>query len=144
MRLPRNTTVLIADGGGALFYRNVGDADHVSLDLIESAGNDALPARELGRERAGRFTTPNGGSTAVEIADRHAAREARFAAYVAKRADAVIGAKAGRLVVLAPPKFLGQLRRCFNSRLRDRLLASMPLDLRNHPTIAIERALGAA
>jgi protein required for attachment to host cells len=144
MRLPRNTTILIADGGGALFYRNAGDADHVLLDLIESAGNETGPARELGRDRAGRFTTPNGGSAAVEIADRHVAQEARFAAYVAKRADAVIGAKSGRLVVLAPPKFLGQLRRFFSSRLQDRLLASMPLDLRNHPTCAIERALRAA
>lgn len=144
MLVPRNTTVLIADGGGARFYRNVGEADRLSLELLESAGNDIAPARDLGRDRAGRFPTPDGGSAGVEIADKHAAEEARFAAYVAKRADAMMATMATRLVVCAPPKFLGQLRRRFTRRLRDNLLASVPLDLRNQPIRTIERTLGAA
>lgn len=144
MRLPLNTTVLIADGGGACFYRNVGGGDGISLELIESSGNQTLPARDPGEDRAGRLPAPDVDATTVGSADRQAGAEIRFASYVARRADALLPARAGRLVVMAPPRFLGQLRRCFSTSLEDRVLASMPVDLRNLTVRAIERALVAA
>lgn len=143
MHLPHNSVVLVADGRKMLFLRNEGDAEFPDL-VVEKAQEQANPAtRDQATDSAGRASSPQGGvQSSVEPTDFHQIEEDRFAA------DAADFLKIGALkndydslIVIAPPKTLGELRKHYHKEVSSRLKGELDKDLTGHPIKDIEKAL---
>ncbi|MBV9840883.1 MAG: host attachment protein [Sphingomonadaceae bacterium] len=143
MRIPHDTAVLVADGRKMLFFRNEGDADYPSLTVIRHREHQNPPDRDQKSDASGQrpsSATP-GGESAEEV-DFHVLEEDRFAAEAAEmlKVRAVAGEYA-KLLVVAPPKTLGELRKHYHKEVESRLLGEMPKDLTGHPVDQIERII---
>ena len=157
MRVPHNSFVLVADGRKMLFFRNEGDGEFPNLE-IERKRVDVNPAdREQGSDASGR-TFSSGGSpradsavsagannrSAYEETDFHQLEEDRFAAEAAEMLKTrALRNEFDSLVVVAPPKTLGELRKHYHKEVEKRLAAEIPKDLTNLPVEEIERVLQA-
>jgi protein required for attachment to host cells len=168
MQVPHNAFVLVVDGRKSLFFRNEGDAEHPNLkvehaeehvnprdgeqktDAAGSArstqsGAGAPPIAQGGSNQAGgggqgaQFA-PSRGS--FEETDYHQQEEDRFAAETAdmlrRRA---LANKFESLIVVAPPKTLGELRKHYHKEVSGRLVGELAKDLTGHPVDQIEQAL---
>ncbi|MBD8617358.1 host attachment protein [Sphingomonas sp. CFBP 13728] len=143
MHLPHNSVVLVADGRKMLFLRNEGDAEFPNL-VVEKAQEQANPAtRDQATDSAGRALSPQGGvQSSVEPTDFHQIEEDRFAADAADFLK--IGALTNdydSLIVIAPPKTLGELRKHYHKEVSSRLKGELDKDLTGHPIKDIEKAL---
>lgn len=166
MLVPHNSVVLVADGRKLLFLRNEGDADYPSLS-VELAEERINPAdQDHKTDKAGRASSTQSGPGAPSIArngsnhakgggaqfapsrgtlgetDFHQMEEDRFAADAAellkKRAFAN---EYESLIVIAPPKTLGELRKHYHKEVTQRLSGELAKDLTGHPIPEIEQAL---
>ena len=138
MLVPHDTYVLVADGAKMLFFRNAGDADALDLQVVTADQQRDAADGDIKTDTAGRMP---GGNTAGE-ADFHQQAEDRFAVDAATMLNR--GALAGtfhKLIVVASPRTLGELRRHYHKETSARLLAEVPKDLANHPVDRIEAAL---
>ena len=151
MQVPHDTYVLVADGRKLLFLRNEGDAQALNLQ-VEMAEEQSNPAtRDQGTDAAGRAssTSPAGrnnqSGSSVEPTDFHQLEEDRFAADAAdmlrKRA---LARKYDKLIVVAPPKTLGELRKHYHKEVEARLTGELATDLTGHTIPNIEKLLMAA
>ena len=144
MRLPHNSCVMVADGEKMLFFRNEGDADFPQL-IVERNREQEVPANiDLKTDEAGRRHTPVGGvgRSAYEETDFHQLEKDRFAAEAAellKRMALRNGFE--QLVVVAPPKTLGEMRKHYHKEVEKRLTAEIPKDLTHLPVQEIEKVL---
>jgi protein required for attachment to host cells len=143
MQIPHDSFILVADGRKSLFFRNEGDGEFPNL-IVESA--DSHPDhrdREIKSDGPGRAFASNGaGRSAYQEADFHQQEEDRFAAATAE----MLKARALRndyeaLVVIAPPRTLGELRKHYHKEVERRLVAEVPKDLVNVPVAEIEKIL---
>lgn len=142
-RLRHGTWVLIADGEKALFTRNVDDAQDPHLQVIRKDTQDNLPTREQAVNRPGRFNDgPSVHRSAVADTDWHELAKERFADELAEHlyAQAHKGAFE-RLVLVAPPKILGELRQALHKEVADKVIAEVPKTLTGHPLDKIESLL---
>jgi protein required for attachment to host cells len=140
-RVPHGALVLVGDGQKALFLRNKGHAQHVRLVVEQILERDNPPTREQGSDRPGRSNASVGvARSAMEETDWHDMAEERFACELA---DVLYrGAHANlfdRLVIIAPPKILGNLRKAFHPEVSERVAAEIPKELTSHPVAEIER-----
>lgn len=169
MQLSHNTVVLVADGRKMLFLRNDGDAAYPNLQ-VEHAEERPNPAdRDQKTDAGGVASSTQTGSGAPAVArggsnhaagggaqfapsrgrfeetDFHQLEEDRFAADAAellkKRA---LAHEYDHLVVVAPPRTLGELRKHYHKEVSSRLLGEIDKDLTGHPIPEIEKALAAA
>jgi len=143
--VPHGALVLVGDGQKALFLRNKGHAQHVRLVVEQVLERDNPPTREQGTDRPGRSNASVGvARSAMEETDWHDIAEERFAGELA---DVLYrGAHANlfdRLVIIAPPKILGNLRKAFHAEVAERVAAEIPKELTSHPVAEIERLLAA-
>ncbi|WP_271298876.1 host attachment family protein [Sphingomonas sp. CV7422] len=143
MQVPHNAFVLVADGRKALFFRNEGDADYPNL-RVEHAEEKINPAdRDQKTDAAGSASSTQMGT--MEEVDFHQQEEDRFAADTAdmlKRRALANDFEA--LIIVAPPKTLGELRKHYHKEVSSRLAGELAKDLTGHPVPEIEKALGAA
>ncbi len=143
MQLANDAVVLVADGRKMLFLRNQGDAEYPNL-VVETAEEKPNPAtRDQATDSAGQASSPQGAArSSVEPTDFHQLEEDRFAAEVAdllkKRA---LSNDYAALVVVAPPRTLGELRKHYHKEVSDRLSGELSKDLTGHPIPDIEKAL---
>ena len=147
MQIPHNAHVLVADGRKLLFFRNEGDADYPKLE-VEAHREDQNPAHhEQATDTAGRAAVPAGasGGGSMEEVDFHQQQEDRFAADAAdmlrKRA---LANEIEKLIIVAPPKTLGELRKHYHKEVEARIAGEIPKDLTNMPVPEIEKVLQAA
>ncbi len=146
MQLSHNSVVLVADGRKMLFLRNEGDGVHPKL-VVEAAQEHPNPAtRDQATDAAGRASTPQGvRGSSVEPTDFHQLEEDRFAAEVAdllkKRA---LANDFESLIVVAPPKTLGELRKHYHKEVSAKLTGELAKDLTGHPIPDIEKAVANA
>jgi protein required for attachment to host cells len=146
MRVPHDSYVLVADGAKMLFFRNAGDADALNLQVVEADQQRDAYDRDIKTDTAGQkpgVPGSPGGSTAQE-ADFHQQAEDRFAADTAgiiNRAAQSNGFES--LIIIAPPKTLGELRKHYGAQVRDKIKAEIAKDLTSHPVDRIEAALEA-
>lgn len=143
--VPHNALVLVGDGQKALFLRNKGHAQHVKLVVEQVLERDNPPTREQGTDRPGRSSASVGvARSAMEETDWHHIAEERFAGELA---DALYRhAQADRfekLVIIAPPKILGNLRKALHAEVTARVTAEIPKELTSHPVAEIERLVAA-
>lgn len=151
MELAPNTVVLVADGRKLLFLRNEGDAAYPTL-RVEAAEDHPNPAtRDQVTDAAGRASSTSAGGansrtgSSVDPTDFHQLEEDRFAADAAAMlTKRVLAHDFEQLIVVAPPKTLGELRRHYHKEVEQRLAGELAKDLTNHPIDQIEAALKAA
>lgn len=146
LKLEHDLWVLVADGEKALFLRNAGDALHPNLEVVREEQEENPPTREQGTDRPGRFHDgPSPHRSAVEETDWHRLAKERFADDIAAKLYKL--AHKGRfkkLVVVAPPLVLGEMRGKFHKEVADKVTAEIPKTLTNHPVAEIETILKAA
>lgn len=150
MRIPHDACILVADGRKMLFFRNEGDADIPNL-IVEDQQMQANPAdRHQKTDAAGQAQSIRGGNFAqgggsMGETDYHQQAEDRFAADAAdllrKRA---LANEFEALIVVAPPKTLGEMRKHYHKTVSDRLKGELDKDLTGHPVDQIEKLISAA
>ena len=151
MQVPHNAFVVVADGRKMLFLRNEGDAEFPNLQVEKKVVDRHNPshndqATDLAGGASG--TRTSGGSWGggnMEEVDFHQLEENRFAADTAellkKRA---LNNDFESLIIIAPPRTLGELRKHYHKEVSARLMGEIDKDLTNHPIADIEAAIAAA
>ena len=140
-KLEKDTWVLIADGEKALFLRNLTDAENPHLDVVREEEQENPPSREQGTHAPGRFNDgPNVQRSAVQDTDWHQLAKERFAKDLAdilyKQAHR---GDFDRLVLVADPSTLGELRDELHQAVIDKVVGEVPKTLTNHPLDDIEK-----
>lgn len=143
---PTTTWILIADGAHARLFANHGPGK--GIEAVEGGviNGDHRPDDELVRDSAGR-TFESVGETRHAIApktDPHRELKRTFAEHLAELMDRKFAAKAfDRLVIVAPPKALGDLRAALSDHLKPHIYAELDKDLVKTPTAELPEHLGA-
>lgn len=143
MHLPHNSVVLVADGRKMLFLRNEGDNEFPNFVVEKAQEQDNPATRDQATDSAGRASSPQGGvQSSVEPTDFHQIEEDRFAADAADFLKmGALKNKYNSLIVVAPPKTLGELRKHYHKEVSSRLKGELDKDLTGHPIKDIEKAL---
>ena len=150
MRVPHNAFVMVADGRKLLFLRNEGDGEAVNLQLeqkrIHPNPKDSDQKTDLAGRTASTRSSPAAqsamaGGTMGE-ADYHQLEEDRFAAEAADLLRVrALDNDFESLIVIAPPRTLGELRKHYHKEVERRLTREIDKDLTGHTVPEIEEAL---
>jgi protein required for attachment to host cells len=145
MQIPHDSFVLVADGKKSLFFRNEGDAEYLNLIVEREDGHADPKDGEIKSDGPGRaFASVGAGRLAYEETDFHQQGEDRFAAGTAEMLNArALRNEYDALVVVAPPRTLGELRKHYHKEVERRLVGEVPKDLVNTPVAEIEKILKA-
>ena len=142
MQIPHDSFVLVADGRKSLFFRNEGDGEFPNLIVEEKEADHNPPHGEQASDLAGRAANTRGSS--MEEVDFHQQEEDRFAAATAAMLkDRALSNDYESLIVVAPPRTLGELRKHYHKEVEKRLAGEVPKDLTGHPVAEIEKILQA-
>jgi protein required for attachment to host cells len=146
IKLEHGIWVVVADGEKALFLRNDGDTQYPNLNVFREMADDNPPTREQGTDRPGRLSDgPSAHRSAVADTDWHRVAKERFAEEVAQRLYKLAHRGAfDRLVLVAPPVVLGELRKQLHKEVSEKVTAELPKELTNHPVPEIEKILQGA
>jgi protein required for attachment to host cells len=146
MQVPHNTFVVVADGKKMLFFRNEGDSEFPKLEVESKRVQADLSDQEMSTDKAGRTFDASGGAgrSAYEETDFHQLEEDRFAHETAeilkKRA---LRNEFEQLIIVAPPRTLGELRKHYHKEVQKRLAGEIAKDLTGHPVSEIEKIIQA-
>ncbi|PTQ08563.1 Host attachment protein [Sphingomonas oleivorans] len=145
MRLPHNSFVMVADGRKMLFFRNDGDADFPKLTVVSAQEHINPPDRDQKSDEPGRaFASVGSERSAYAETDFHQLEEERFAAETAELLkQGALSGEYERLVIVAPPRMLGELRKHYHKEVERRLAAEIAKDLTGHPVDEIEKIIAA-
>ena len=157
MRVPHNSCVLVADGRKILFFRNEAAGAFPNLEVERKRVAENPKDRDHhcdapGRAFAAAGSPRDGGAislgansrAAYSETDFHQLEENRFAAEAAEMLKTrALQGEFESLVVVAPPKTLGELRKHYHKEVEKRIAAEVPKDLTNVPVEEIERILQA-
>jgi protein required for attachment to host cells len=169
MEVPHNAFVLVADGRKMLWFRNEGDGEYPNLKVEEAQEHPNPADRDQKTDAAGGASGSQMGSNAPSAArqggmggaggggeggafapsrgtfeevDFHQQEEDRFAAEVADMLKRrVLAHEVEQLVVVAPPKTLGELRKHYHKEVERRIAGELAKDLTGHTVPDIETAL---
>ncbi|WP_263624951.1 host attachment family protein [Pseudooceanicola marinus] len=138
--LPHDAWVLVADGEKALFLRNVTDGEDPFLEVVRKKEQENPSDYDQSANRPGRMhDTGVGQRSAVDDTDWHELAKERFADELAemlyKRAHR---GDFGKIVLVAPPKVLGELRKKIHQEVAKKVIGEVPKTLTNHPVDEIE------
>ena len=143
LRIKHGDWVFVGDGRKALLLRNEGDSGLLDLRLVEVREDDNPPSREQGTDGPGRSSVNIGPRSAIDTTDWHALEEEHFAATIAERLNrAAEENRFKHIVIAAPPKVLGELRREYSKKLQGKILAEIDKDLTHHTFPDIAKVLG--
>ena len=148
MQVPHNTFVLVADGRKMLFLRNEGDAAYPNLRVEKKVIDRHNPshhdqATDLAGGASGTRTAGGhwGGGNMEEV-DFHQLEEDRFAADTAEMLKTrALNNDFESLIVIAPPRTLGEMRKHYHKEVSARLAGEIDKDLTGHPVSEIEKVL---
>ena len=143
MQVPHDTFVVVADGRKMLFFRNEGDADYPNLVVERVRQQDNPATRDQGTDGPGTsFSSVGNGRSTYEETDFHQLEEDPFAAETAERLrKRALSNDFEKLIIVAPPRTLGELRKHYHKEVSGRLIAELDKDLTGHPIAEIESAL---
>src|SRR6201996_7963867 len=131
IRLPHRAVVFVGDGRKALFLLNEGDGLKPRLKVQQAFEDENTPTHEQGSDKPGRAlsgTEPN--RSAMEQTDWHDLEKHRFARAVAGALDRLLRElQAERLIIIAPPRTLADLRRSFSPAVQKSIVAELAKDL---------------
>jgi protein required for attachment to host cells len=147
MQVPHNSFVVVADGKKMLFFRNEGDSEFPKLEVESKRETTDAYDRDQKTDLAGQAPSASGGagSSSYGEVDFHQLEEERFAADTAE----MLRKRALRndfesLIIVAPPKTLGELRKHYHKEVEKRLAGEVAKDLTGHPVAEIEKILQSA
>lgn len=134
MILPNGAVVAVADGASFRLFRNRGPETEIDLVALEE------PRLEPGNSGSGlRHHDAN------DNPDNDRRAEDRFAAAAVDHLNRlVLEGTAEKLVVVADPRTLGELRRGYHAKLQSALVGELAKDLTGHSVQDIVAALRAA
>ncbi|HJQ17279.1 MAG TPA: host attachment family protein [Allosphingosinicella sp.] len=143
MQVPHNSFVLVADGKKMLFFRNEGDARFPQLEIEGKQEQLNPPTRDQKSDMAGATSMIGGiGRPAYSETDFHQLEEDRFAAEAAEMLkQRALRNDFDSLIVVAPPRTLGELRKHYHKEVAKRLAGEIAKDLTGHPVAEIEKIL---
>ncbi|QAY79487.1 host attachment family protein [Sphingosinicella sp. BN140058] len=147
MQVPHNSFVVVADGKKMLFFRNEGDSEYPKLEIERKREQEDAADRDQKTDGPGRTFDASGGAgrSAYEEVDFHQLAEDRFAQETAellrKRA---LNNDFESLIIVAPPRTLGELRKHYHKEVEKRLAGEVAKDLTGHTVPDIEKALQSA
>lgn len=142
-RINHGAWVVVCDGKKALVLENAGDEKFLNLRLRETYDHPDQRTHEMGTDAPGRsFNSVGSRRSAMEQTDWHDQEEQRFLQRVLGYLEVAIGAGDTKsLIIVAPPRALGVLRKAYSSDLRNALLAEIDKDLVKMPLHEIEKHL---
>ena len=138
------TWILIADGGHARVLETSGIGHALSQVQHMATEIELPPSRELGTDRPARTHESMGPvrHAVGEKTDPHRELKRSFAEATLARLEAGLAAHAfSRLVIVAPPVTLGDLRRAMSKSLSDHVSAEVAKDLVKVPNDQIRSHL---
>lgn len=166
MQVPHNAMVVVADGRKMLLLRNEGDAQIPNLQVIKKDLHPNPKDSDQKRDAAGGASSTQTGPGAPAVAqggsmhaagggaqfapsrgsmdetDFHQLEEDRFAAETAELLKTrALHQDFESLIIVAPPKTLGELRKHYHKEVSDRLAGELDKDLTGHTVPQIEEAL---
>jgi protein required for attachment to host cells len=141
----RGDWVVVCDGKKALLLENVGDTKVLKLKTREVHEQSDAKTSEQGTDKPGRsINSIDSRRSAMEQTDWHDQGEERFLQRLASRLDAEVNAgNAKSVIMVAPPRALGVLRRAYSQNLRNVLRAEIDKDFVRMPVDEIEKHLAA-
>ena len=166
MQVPHNACVVVADGRKLLFLRNEGDAERPNLQVEQKEIHPNPKDSDQKSDAAGRASSTQTGANAPAVAqggamhargggaqfapsrgsmdetDFHQLEEDRFAAQTAEMLrNRALSNDFETLIIVAPPRTLGELRKHYHQEVSARLAGELAKDLTGHPIPQIEEAL---
>lgn len=143
MKIAHNTFVVVADGQKMLLLRNEGDEEHPKLEVVRLRELDNPFTREQGSDAPGRsFSTAGTARSGYQETDFHQMEEDRFAIETAELLNKqALANRFDRLIVVAPPRTLGELRKHYHKEVEARLVGEIAKDLTGHPVDRIEQLI---
>ena len=143
--VPYDAWVLIADGEKALFLKNLTDAQDPHLEVVRKEEQENPKDIDQSANRPGRMPDNGPGQrSAMDDTDWHQLAKERFADDLAdplyRQAHRH---RFEKIVLVAPPKTLGELRQKLHKEVADKVIGEIPKTLTNHPLDEIEAALKA-
>lgn len=141
--LGHHSWVLICDGGKAILAENAGDAEVPNLQVREAFEQPDPPTREQGTDKPGRkFSGVGEARSATEQTDFHYLAEEDFLRKIVSRIERDVSERRiENLVVVAPPRAIGLLRREFSPAVRNVLRHEVEKDYVHLPMAEVERHL---
>ncbi|WGS21978.1 MULTISPECIES: host attachment family protein [unclassified Bradyrhizobium] len=131
IRLPHRAVVFVGDGRKALFLLNEGTGLEPRLKVQRVLEDENPSTHEQGADRPGRALSsiePN--RSAMEQTDWHDIEKRRFARTIASALDRLLQeSHAERVVIVAPPRTLADLRRSFSPAVEKLIVAEIAKDL---------------
>ena len=140
MPLANNALVLVTDGRKTLFFRNQGDENQIDLRTEDFDERADAPDRELKTDAAGSSKQSFGyGRPALGETDFHQLEEDRWAHAAAEAVnERVLKNGFDQLVIIAPPRTLGVIRKKLHKEAERRLLCEIPKEMTGRPIPDIE------
>ncbi|HEX5958225.1 MAG TPA: host attachment protein [Hyphomicrobiaceae bacterium] len=133
---PIRTWVLIADGARAKVFETKGKGKGLTPVADMTLEAELAPSRELGSDRPGRsFESVGTTRHAMQSpSDPHREQKRQFARRIAETVQSKQAAKSfDRLVVVAPPVTMGDLRAALPNQVRAAVTAEVVADLTKTP-----------
>ena len=143
MALPNNALVMVADGTKMLFLRNHGDENQIDLRTEAHDERDDRKDREIKTDAPGTQSPRVGiGRDTMEETDFHQQDEDVWI----KEAAEELKKRALRndydaLVIVAPPKALGVLRKALHKEVEKRIILTLNKEMTDRPIPDIEDLL---
>lgn len=138
------TWIVLADGANARFLLNSGRGKGLEPLPDGQMGIDPTASRDIGTERPGRVHDrmgPGRHAMAPKV-DWHEQQKTEFLGEVASRLNAAVQEQAlDQLVLVAPPKALGELRAALAKQTAERVTAELAKDLLNVPEAELSQHL---
>jgi len=135
MKITHGTLVMVVDGEKLLLFRNEGDETYPVLKTVSHEESPSPATHDQGSDRPGRTHASLGARrSGYGDTDWHDKDEESFATHAAKVLEGVAARADAGIVVLAPPRTLGNLRKHWGLQTRKRLLAEIDKDMVHHTT----------
>ena len=141
MPLANNALVLVTDGRKTLFFRNEGDENQIDLRTEDFDEREDAKDREMKTDAPGAIGQSAGysGRVAYEETDFHQLEEDRWAHAAAQAVNKrVLANDFEHLVVVAPPKTLGELRKKLHKEAERRVVCEIAKEMTGRPIPDIE------
>jgi protein required for attachment to host cells len=134
MQLPTGATVAVADGERLLLFRNTGHDNQMKLTVFTG---DVVDGNHPGADAGHHSSAANPDQSQVD--------EDGFAVGVANLLNRrVLAGDIDRLVIIAPPRTLGELRKHYHPKLSEALISEIGKELTGHSVHDIEKAISAS
>jgi protein required for attachment to host cells len=145
VRIAAGDWVVVCDGRKALILENRGDEKFPNLRMKEVLEHEDRSTHEQGTSAPGRVQASLSSSrSAVEQTDWHDIEERKFLERLGNHLDAALVAGPPRgLIVVAPARALGMIRRAYSPAVRKAIRLEVDKDWVKEPIDKIERQLTA-